>query len=87
MNKPEAHALLNAAASGLDVPDADITRALFVTGDLGGRRMPKPGPVADAEDDGPTFERVVTSKPAGSWERGACGPLASAGPFDGLVAA
>lgn len=35
MNKPEAHSLLNAAKHGLPVDAADITLALWLTGDLG----------------------------------------------------
>lgn len=49
MSKSEAHALLDAAREGADVPGAVIARALRATGDLGGRRIqpqarPAPGP-------------------------------------------
>lgn len=45
MSKAEAHALLDAAKAGADVPTAAITRALIATGDSSGTRIRPPTPL------------------------------------------
>jgi hypothetical protein len=64
MTKQEAHAFLNAAQQGMRATRQEITRALYVTGDLGCMPEPAPAPVIEASSAWPYYANTTTDRNA-----------------------
>lgn len=73
MTRTEAHALLNAAQSGMNVSKQRITQALIVTGDMDPPSFRFKTDLVPEAAPLPGDEPVVLHRPAGAWEKRAKG--------------